>query len=470
MKDEATVAYGPAKADAADTEAIFRPISIGRLRVKNRIFRSSISGRIDNYDGSGTPARVNFEKRFARGGAGAIISSHVPITAAGRVLPNYAMIDRDERIPFWRTVGRQVKQHDCAFILQLSHSGRQQDIAGVENWERRPDGATARSNDLHGLSANRMTVEQIRGVVELFARAADRVAAAELDGIELHSANGYLFTQFLSSAINDRTDHYGGSLENRARFLLEVVAAIQQAVGRDFPLIVKLTGRDLHRAFGILPTQRGNTLPDAIRIAQWCEQAGVHALHISMGNSFPHPFNPAGPLPVEVVRRTYQTMIHSGRHTWRNFLLFRFVLTRRLMDWAWKLGTPFYDAAGKPDPVHVEGLALPYAAEIRRCVKIPVLVAGGFQTSRGIGRAIRGGACDAVMIARGLLANPDLPNALREGLDGPLHPPCTYCNKCLGHVIENPLGCYDETRFKGRGGREAMLREVFAYFNDYTEP
>src|SRR5262245_56929547 len=99
--------YQPNPADPNDTAAIFQPLELGGLWLKNRVFRSSISGRIDNYDGSGTPARVNFEKRFARGGAGAIISSHVPITAAARVLPNYAMIDRDERIPFWRTVGRR---------------------------------------------------------------------------------------------------------------------------------------------------------------------------------------------------------------------------------------------------------------------------------------------------------------------------------------------------------------------------
>ncbi len=95
MKD-----YTPERADPADTEAIFQPLSIGGLVLKNRLLRSSISGRIDNYDGSGTPARVNFEERFAAGGVSAIISSHVPITPAGRVLPNYAMIDRDERIAF----------------------------------------------------------------------------------------------------------------------------------------------------------------------------------------------------------------------------------------------------------------------------------------------------------------------------------------------------------------------------------
>src|SRR5262249_38079 len=131
-----------APADPADTAAISRPFSIGRVALKNRLLRSSISGRIDNYDGSGTPARVNFEEQFARGGVAAIISSHVPITPAGRGLPNYAMIDRDERVGFWRTVGRRVKRHGCAFFLQLSHSGRQQDVPGVENEGRLPGGAT----------------------------------------------------------------------------------------------------------------------------------------------------------------------------------------------------------------------------------------------------------------------------------------------------------------------------------------
>jgi hypothetical protein len=136
--------YDVKRANPADVEAIFQPLRIGRLRIKNRLIRSSISGRIDNYDGSGSRARVNFEERFARGGVGAIISSHAPVASSARVLPNYAMIDCDERIPFWRTVGERVRHHGCAFILQLSHSGRQQDIAGVENWNTLPLGASAR--------------------------------------------------------------------------------------------------------------------------------------------------------------------------------------------------------------------------------------------------------------------------------------------------------------------------------------
>ena len=129
-----------------------------------------------------------------------------------------------------------------------------------------------------------MSIPEIHEVVELFARAAERAASAEMDGIELHSANGYWFTQFLSSAINNRTDRYGALLKNRARFLLEVIQAIQDSVGRQFPLIVKLTGRHLHRAFqALLSTGDGKTLEDAIQIAQWCEQAGVHALHVFHG-------------------------------------------------------------------------------------------------------------------------------------------------------------------------------------------
>jgi len=455
-------------ADPADTAAIFREWRLGGLALKNRLLRSSISGRIDNYDGSGTPARVHFEERFARGGVAAIISSHVPITPAGRVLPNYAMIDRDARVDFWRTVGRRLHAHHCKFILQLSHSGRQQDIGGVENTGRLPAGATSRPDFFNGLRSRAMSEAEIVGVVELFAAAAERVRAAELDGIELHSANGYLFTQFLSSAINDRTDRYGGSLENRARFLLQVIEAIQKRVGRDFPLIVKVTGHDRHNAAGLWPRPDGNGIEDAIRIARWVEAAGAHAVHVSTGSMFPHPLNPAGDMPVEVARRTYQSIIASGRRTFRNYLGFRYF--GRLVRWLWTRKQPFW-RGGAIDPERLEGFAAPDAKAIKAAVKIPVLLTGGFQTSRGIGRVLRDGSCDAVTIARPLLANPDLPSDLRSGLNGPKYRPCTYCNKCLLHVLEHPLGCYDEGRYPaGPEGYDAMIRDVFEIFSDYTEP
>jgi 2,4-dienoyl-CoA reductase (NADPH2) len=460
--------HKPGPADPADTAAIFQPFQLGGLTLKNRLLRSSISGRIDNYDGSGTPARVNFEERFARGGVAAIISSHVPITPAGRVLPNYAMIDRDERIGFWRTVGQRVRAHGCRFFLQLSHSGRQQDIGGVENEGRLPDGVTDRPDYFNGLRSRRMSEAEVAGVVRLFADAAERVRRADLDGIELHSANGYLFTQFLSSAINDRTDRYGGSLENRARFLMEVIEAIQRRVGKEFPLIVKVTGHDHHNAAGLWPRPDGNGIEDAIQIAQWVEAAGVHAIHVSTGNMFPHPLNPAGPMAVDVGRRTYQSVISSGKWTFRNFLGFRFF--GWFVRWLWSRKQPFWRPDGTLDPDKLEGFAAPDAKAIREKVRIPVLLTGGFQTSRGIGRVLREGACDAVTMARPLLANPDLPRDLESGLDGPRRPPCTYCNKCLLHVVEHPLGCYDESRFEGPDSHARMIAQVFEIFADYTEP
>jgi 2,4-dienoyl-CoA reductase-like NADH-dependent reductase (Old Yellow Enzyme family) len=107
-----------------ENDSIFQPLAFRDLTVKNRLFRSSISGRWDNYNGSGTQARLNREEKCVRGGIGASISSFVPVHIRGRILPNYAMIDDDDKIPFWRAVGKKVHEYDCKFIMQISHSGR----------------------------------------------------------------------------------------------------------------------------------------------------------------------------------------------------------------------------------------------------------------------------------------------------------------------------------------------------------
>jgi 2,4-dienoyl-CoA reductase (NADPH2) len=167
-------------------EPIFRPLSFRHLTIKNRVVRSNVSGRFDNYDGSGSQARINWETKFARGGVGAIISSFVPVHVRGRILPNYAMIDDDRHIPFWRRVGEAVHAHDCKFILQLSHGGRQRDNPGIEfpiGWS-----STDKPDPTHGFKCERMTVAQIREVAEQFAQGARRAREAGLDGVEPKNA------------------------------------------------------------------------------------------------------------------------------------------------------------------------------------------------------------------------------------------------------------------------------------------
>jgi 2,4-dienoyl-CoA reductase-like NADH-dependent reductase (Old Yellow Enzyme family) len=304
-------------------------------------------------------------------------------------------------------------------------------------------------------------------MVRQFATAARRVREAGLDGVELHSSNGYLFTQFLSSAINKREDEYGGSLANRARFLIEVIQQVRREVGDDFFLMAKLGPVDHHNAVTFWEP-RGNTLEDGIQVAKWLEDAGVDAIHVTTGSMFPHPRNPAGPLPLEVAARTYQSMIDSGIYCFRNYLLVRYRALRPLMGFLWARTQDFLRPDGSGDIDKIEGLNLPDAKAIKQAVSIPVLCAGGFQRAHRIAAALRDGACDAVSIARPLLANPELPHDL-EGWDGPQHPLCSYCNRCLANVLEHPLGCYDEDRFVNRGGYDAMIAEVMSIFEDETQ-
>lgn len=432
-------------------DPIFEPLRFRSLEVPNRILRSNISGRFDNYNGTGTQARINWEESFARGGVGAVISSYSPVHLRGRILPGYATIDHDDRIPFWRAVGEAVHRHGSHYILQLSHSGRQQDVAGVENRGLKALSSTSKTESFHGFECEAMSKEQIAEVVDCFAAGARRAREAGLDGVELHGANGYLITQFLSSAINDRNDEYGGSLANRARFLLEIVGAIRAEVGDDFHLQLKISAIEHNDA--VFPWEKkGNTLPDSIEICRLAEGAGVDAIHVSTGSMFPHPLNPAGGLPPDVARDTYDTMLSSGIYTFRNYLLARWKPLRPIFNFLWN-----HSAKG----LEIEGANLPAARAIREAVSVPVLCTGGFQTASLIREAIEDGSVDGVTIARPLIANRDLVRTFAAGEDRAARP-CTYCNRCLVNVIENPLGCYDLSRYEGDA--EAMMSEIMSVY------
>lgn len=442
-------------------DPIFEELSFrSGLTLKNRIFRSNISGRFDNYDGSGSQTRINWESKFARGGVGAIITSFVPVSIRGRIIPGYATIDADDKIPFWRAVGEAVHRYDCRLLMQLSHSGRQQDMAGVENEYLPGMSSTSETEKFHGLVAKAMDKREIDLVVQQFADGARRARLAGLDGVELHGANGYLITQFLSSGINDRKDEYGGSLENRARFVREIVRAIRREVGDDFHLQMKISAIDYGDALFPWPLEKkGNTLEESVQVCRWLVEDGVDAIHVSSGNMFPHPRNPMGDFPLDEAVRWYDGMLSSGVHTHRNYAFFRRKLLRPIFRALWR-------RAQEP-PEKIEGAIIPQARVVRAAMlemprTVPVICTGGFQTGARIREHISRGDCDAVSIARPLVANNDLVRYFERGEEVPENRRCTYCNRCLLNTLENPLGCYEVSRFDG--DHAAMIRQVMSVY------
>ena len=432
-------------------DVIFTPLKFRNLTVKNRIFRSNISGRFDNENGEPSQTRINWECKFAKGGVGAIISSYVPVLMNGRIIAGYATIHDDAFIPLWKRLGEAVHQYDgCKYIMQLSHSGRQMDVPGVHNYGRANLSSTSKKESLHGFLCKAVTKSEIDELVKAFAEGARRAREAGLDGVELHAANGYLFTQFLSSGINDRTDEYGGSLENRARFLREVVKAIRARVGNDFHLQVKLSAVDRNN---VVPWEgKGNVLSDTVQVAKWIEQDGADAIHVSTGSLFPHPLNPPGDFSFETIATTYDAMISSGVDTFRNFMLFRYKLLRPIFRWIWfrmKKGHPF------------EAVSMEEARAIKAAVKIPVLNTGGYQTASVIRDGINSGAFDGVAIARSLVANNDLVRWWEAGHERPPRP-CTYCNKCLLNAPKNPMGCYELSRYGN--DRDKMIENLMTIY------
>ncbi|MGI6666076.1 MAG: tRNA-dihydrouridine synthase [Bacillota bacterium] len=257
---------------------LFSPFKIGNLTLRNRIVMPPMATAIEGPGGScedtGLPseATVAYYAERAQKQVGMVIVEHTYITKRGKAHKGQLGLDNDSAIPAFERLAQALKTNGAVAAIQLNHVGASgnPDVTG-----HGPVGPSDQPNPRSQRKPRGMTKEEILEVQNLFASAAKRAELAGFDAVEIHSAHGYLGSQFLSALTNTRTDEYGGSLENRARFLLETVAKVKSVVGRHFPVFVRLGSID-----GI---DGGVTPEDAAIVAKMLEDAGVALIDVSGG-------------------------------------------------------------------------------------------------------------------------------------------------------------------------------------------
>jgi len=359
---------------------------IGPMELRNRIILTAMGVSMADPDGSVSDRLIGYHTEQAKGGAGLIITGVTGVAwPVGAVMPNQTAISEDRFIPGLRRLTDAVHAHGAKIAAQLHHGGL---VAGYAAENGHPLWAPSFPEPVSGDFVDYFLPEELEAfaggpppeirildtddialAVRQFAEAAGRAQQAGFDGAEIHSGHGYLLSSFLSPRTNKRTDAYGGPLENRARFLLEVIAAIRQTVGPDFALWCKLDSREIGREGGI-------TIEDAVRTARLVEEAGVDAITVTS-------YHNVG-----------DAKLHSGSNI-----------------------------------PHEPCLNLPAAAAIKKSVALPVIASGRVKPDVA-DEKIGAGEFDFLAMGRKLLADPHLPNKLAHGTPERIMP-CIYCYTCV---------------------------------------
>ena len=250
---------------------LFQPIQINGLRLSNRFVRSATWEGMATEDGRCTGELVDLMAGLARGEVGLIITGHAYVHPRGQAGPLQLGIYDDKLLPGLTRMVEAVHARSGKIVAQLAHAGLYADpqLTGA-----RPLAPSA-LNEWVDTDPQAMTTRQIAETVEDFARAADRAMQAGFDGVQIHAAHGYLLSQFLSPAFNHRKDRYGGTPENRATLLLEVLERIRNVVGDRVPVLIKMNCGDF--------IEDGLDLEGAVGAARMLEQNGIDAIEISGG-------------------------------------------------------------------------------------------------------------------------------------------------------------------------------------------
>ncbi|MEX1108864.1 MAG: hypothetical protein WEC00_08145, partial [Dongiaceae bacterium] len=221
---------------------LFTPLRIGNVTVKNRIFSTGHDTSMPT-DGTVNDRLVAYHKARAEGGCGLIVMQVAGVHDSARYTSHILMATTDECIPGYRRVVEICRQHDCRIFGQLFHPGREimesSDGSTPVAWA-----PSAVPNERFHVMPRPLTQRMIGAIVEGYGTAAGRLRTAGLEGVEIVASHAYLPSQFLNPRFNLREDGYGGSLENRLRFLREVIASIRRHVGNDFVVGLRISGDD----------------------------------------------------------------------------------------------------------------------------------------------------------------------------------------------------------------------------------
>ena len=250
---------------------LFETTEINGMKLANRFVRSATWEGMAADDGAITPKLTQTMVDLAEGGVGLIISGHAFVSSEGQAGPWQMGIYKDELIDGLKSMTDAVHAAGGKIVAQLAHAGHFAPGALT----KQPPHVVSNFEGLSKSPRHELTKEDIQKLVNAFAQAAQRAKTAGFDGVQIHSAHGYLLSQFLSPAYNRREDEYGGSIENRARVHVEIYRAIRSVVGKDYPVLIKINSEDY--------VENGLSLDDSIFASKMLTAAGLDAIELSGG-------------------------------------------------------------------------------------------------------------------------------------------------------------------------------------------
>ncbi len=250
---------------------LFEPSEINGMTLPNRFVRSATWEGLAAEDGSCTPPLVDMMEALAKGGVGLIISSHAYVQKVGQAGSGQLGIHNDDMISGLKDMTAVVHNQKGKIVCQLAHAG----FFGNEKLSGQTPIAPSAVDGIADGMRKEMTAEDIQKVIAAFSKAARRAKVAGFDGVQIHGAHGYLLSEFISPMFNHRTDEYGGSIENRARLPLAVLQAIREAVGADYPVLIKMNCKDF--------TDEGLQPAEFVQVGKMLADAGIDAIEVSGG-------------------------------------------------------------------------------------------------------------------------------------------------------------------------------------------